>query len=121
MPGDWIDGLTPKERVDWDNFVVRARAEAVHLIDESALVMSLVPDAGQVDIKFAVELGLAIMLDKPVVAVAFPGREVPPGLRRVAHAVIELTEDFDTAAGRQEMADKLGPIAKRLCEEGDSA
>jgi hypothetical protein len=74
---------------------------------ESAFVMSLVP-GGEPDLKFAVELGLAIMLDKPVIAVAFAGLDVPPGLRRVAHAVIELEHDLDTEAGQQELHRKLG-------------
>lgn len=118
---DWIDGLSPKESADWDSFVTRARSDAARKIDESAFVMSLVPLRDQLDIKFAVELGLAIMMDKPVIAVAFPGTPVPPGLRRVAHAVIELTEDFDTAAGRQEMREKLEPIAKLLTGRGSGS
>lgn len=111
--GDWMDGLTRAERKDWDQFVDRVRSDAVHKIDESALVINLVP-GGEPDIKFAVELGLAIMLDKPIVPLAFAGREIPPGLRRVAHGVIEMENDFDTEAGQLEMQRKLEEIMDRL-------
>jgi hypothetical protein len=109
---DWMEKLTPEERQDWDDFVYHARADAMKKIDESALVMSLVPD--KPDIKFAVELGLAIMLDKPIVAVAQPGIRVPAGLRRVAHCVIEMGDDFDTEVGRKELASRMTQILEEL-------
>lgn len=115
---DWLDTLGPEERASWDSFVTHTRAEAAQKIDSSAFVLQLVPDAKDVDIKFAVELGLAIMLDKPIVAIAMPGIPVPPGLRRVVHHVIEMDEDLDTDAGRQEMSDKLKPIADRILGRG---
>ena len=105
MP-DWMDGLNRKERESWNRFVRNVRRDAVGKIAGSAWMMTLVPD-GETDVKFAVELGLGIMMDKPIVAVAIRGRPIPPGLRRVAHAVIELEADFDTEEGREEMATKL--------------
>lgn len=70
---------------------------------------------GETDIKFAVELGLSIMLDKPVVLLAAPGVTIPPGLRRIAHAVIELRQDIDTEAGRREASHrKLDPIVRKF-------
>ncbi len=113
MGSDWTEGLAPDERKDWDGFVDRVRKDAVHKIAESAFVASLVPP-GETDIKFAVELGLAIMLDKPVVAIAFPGRAVPPGLRRVAHSVIELEHDLDTEAGQLEMQRRLTAVMDEM-------
>lgn len=77
------------------------RTELAGKIDRSAFVMSLVP-GGEPDIKFAVELGLAILANKPIVAVAMAGRTIPPGLERVAHSVIKLERDFDTEAGADE-------------------
>jgi hypothetical protein len=111
--GDWMDNLTPDERGSWDSFVDHVRKDAVHKIADSAFVMSLVP-GGDPDIKFAVELGLAIMLDKPIVPVAVAGRDVPPGLRRVAHAVIELEHDMDTEAGQLEMQQRIQEVMEGL-------
>jgi hypothetical protein len=72
-----------------------------HVLDDmapklagSAATISLVPDSngpGEGDVKFWVELGAAIMLDKPIIAVTFDGRTVPERLRRVADEVVELT------------------------------
>lgn len=106
------DDLSAEERQTWDRFVQRSRDELVDMVDSSAFMMSLVPK-GDVDIQFAVELGLGIMLDKPIVAVAVNGTPVPPGLRRVAHAVIEVG-DIDTAAGREDFVRKLEVAAQEL-------
>ena len=100
MTRDWIDNLSPEERESWDKFVDHARRETLRGIEESAFVMSLVP--GEADIKFAVELGLAIMLDKPLMAVVTPGVEVPAKLRLVADRIVEA--DVDLESGRREIA-----------------
>lgn len=97
---------------EWDRWVAHIRKETVAKMADSAFVMSLVP-SGETDIKFAVELGLAIMLDKPIVALAVRGTEVPPGLRRVAHAIIEV-DDIDVEAGRMELQRKLEPVLEGL-------
>jgi len=87
---------------EWDEFVRNVRKNLVHEIDESAFVMSLVPRRGQVDVKFAVELGLSLMLDKPIIAVVLPGAEMPDRLRRAVDRVVEV--DIDTEAGQHELA-----------------
>ncbi len=51
------------------------------------MTVSLVPK-GPADMKFAVELGLSIMLDKPFIAVVAPGQEVPAKLRAVADRIV---------------------------------
>lgn len=57
---------------------------------ESAIVVSLVPDdASYGDIKFAVELGMSIMLDKPIIAVVPPGVQLPDKLVRIADVLVE--------------------------------
>lgn len=106
------DDLSPAERRSWDKFVAHVRGEVVDMVDSASFFMSLVPD-GEVDVKFAVELGLGIMYDKPIVAVAMNGVKVPPGLRRVAHAVIEI-DDVDTEAGRVEFVRQLQAITDEL-------
>lgn len=108
----------PGEDPQWDAFVADFRADAVSKIAESALTISLVPGGDEADdhfdVKFAVELGASIMLDKPIVLLAIPGRVIPPGLRRVAHAVIELEHDLDTEAGQQEAQTKITEAVRRF-------
>lgn len=64
------------------------RVRVMPMIAESAMTVSLVP-LGPADVKFAVELGLSIMLDKPLVMVIAPGQEMPPKLRVVADYIVE--------------------------------
>jgi hypothetical protein len=106
----WDDQLGPQERAEWDRFVKSTREDAMVKIMESAFVMSLVP-RGEPDIKFCVELGLAIMLDKPIVAVVMPGAEVPERLRLVADEIIEA--DLDLAEGRELIASRLRELVER--------
>jgi hypothetical protein len=91
----------------FQEFVDAVRVGAVDKIAGSAAFVSLVPE-GEVDIKFAVELGLAIWYGKPIVAVVMPGREIPSGLRRVAHRVVEC--DIDTQAGQEKFHEALAEV-----------
>jgi hypothetical protein len=111
MAGDWYGELSPADRAEWDAYEKRAREHTVRGMAGSAFVMSLVPD-GEPDIKFATELGLAIMLDKPLLAVVMPGRKVPSGLRRVAREIVEA--DVDTEAGRARLARRIKIFQERL-------
>lgn len=106
---DWIDSFTPAERAEWDAFVQHVREDALVKINSSAFVLSLVP-RGEPDIKYAVELGLAIMLDKPIVLVAMPEAVLSERLRRVADEVI--VADLDTEKGRKQVADAMERIAR---------
>ena len=59
--------------------------------------MTLVPDrettAG--DVQYWTELGGAIMLDKPILAIVFGDARVPEKLARVADEVVRLPEGVD--------------------------
>jgi hypothetical protein len=111
--GDWLDELEGDDRKAWDDFVDRARRDALEKIDSSAFVMSLVP-RGPADIKFAVELGLSIMLDKPIVAVVMPGAEVPDKLRAVADEIVEA--DVDLEEGRRKVHEAIDRRMRALGE-----
>lgn len=103
-----------EETEGWDDFVAAVRKDTVQGIADSAFVLNLVPGDDDVDVKFAVELGLTILADKPLVLLAMPGRQIPPGLERVAHAVIQLDNDLDTEAGRAEVDAKLTKVVASL-------
>lgn len=101
----WEDELDLDERARWERFVAYQREHTVKAMTDSAFVMSLVPGEGQFDIKFAVETGMAIMLDKPILAIATPGAKVPPKLARVADRVLYV--DIDTEDGRRQVEEAI--------------
>lgn len=99
---NWEAELGPDERDDWDKFVAYQREHTVRAMDESAFVMSLIPQSTDFDIKFALETGIAVMMNKPILAVAVPGAEISPKLLAVCDEVIYV--DVDTEDGRQQVA-----------------
>jgi hypothetical protein len=86
---------------DWVAYERRVRDELLPKLEGSALTISLVP-RGPTDVKFAVELGLSIMLDKPIIAVVVPGAHMSERLARVADAIIEA--DLDDPDTRENLA-----------------
>lgn len=96
-------------------YMEHARDDLIPKLRDSAMTISLMPTTGGPDIKFATELGLSIMMDKPIVAVVLPGAEVPAALRRAAVAVIE--GDMTTDEGRETLKDSILYVMSRLSEE----
>lgn len=107
MNGDWYGTLNEADRAAWDDFERHTREHTIRAMDGSAMVMSLVP-SGEPDVKFAVELGLAIMMGKPIIALALPGRAIPEGLRKVAAEVV--VADVDTEAGQARIREALNRL-----------
>jgi hypothetical protein len=75
---------------------------------DSDAIISLVP-TGQPDVKFSVELGLSIMLDKPIVVAVQPGAKIPPKLAKIADAIVEV--DMDNPASAQR---RIGEAVQRI-------
>jgi nucleoside 2-deoxyribosyltransferase len=74
---------------------------------DSSFAVAICPTGGphEVDAKFAVELGVMIMLDKPIIAVVAPNTPVPDKLRLVADELI--VADIETDEGREEITQAL--------------
>lgn len=66
-------------------------------IGGSAVTLSVVPD-GEGDAKYWVELGASIMLDKPMIVVAFDRRSIPRKLRLVADEIVYLPRGVNPEA-----------------------
>lgn len=109
---DWRDELDDERRAEWDDFVEQFRRETIHTIDSSAAFLSLVPDRENWDVNFCVQLGTAILLDKPLLAVAMPGSHVPEKLRLVADEIVEA--DLDTEDGKAAVAAAVGRMKDRI-------
>jgi hypothetical protein len=89
LPNDLYE--VPEFRA-WARRVLR---ELVPKIERAAIVASILPE-GKIDAKFAVELGVSIMLDKPIIAIVPPGVRIPEKLAKVVDQFVELAPN-DTA------------------------
>lgn len=99
MSGDWIDNP------DVQAWARKVSSELVPMLRASSATVSLVPEiAGRSNVKMAVELGMSIMLDKPIVLVVFPGRQIPPKLVQIADAIVEVGEEIDADAMKRVQA-----------------
>jgi hypothetical protein len=91
----------------WEDFVgfmeAIRRDGLVEKLGDSHIFMSLVPE--KPDIKAAVELGLAIFFDKPIISVVMPGREISEHLARVSDKIVYA--DIDTEEGREKLTSEI--------------
>lgn len=93
---------------EWISHVVN---DMVPKLKDSVMSMSLVP-GGDGDVKFWVELGASIMLDKPIIAVVFGDREVPRKLEQIADEIVRCPEGVDPEAS-QDLAAALERMVER--------
>lgn len=92
----------------------RVHADLIPKLASSGSVISMVPK-GETDIKFAVELGLSIMMNKPILALVQPGTDVPPKLNLVADKVI--VADLSTALGNAKAQTEIKAFLETLPED----
>ena len=94
----------PWEDPEIKRWAKHVREVVVPMIEDSDVVISIAP-RGEPDIKFCVELGMSIMLNKPIVVVARQRKDVPPQLWLIADSVI--IGDITDPNFQEEMAAKL--------------
>jgi hypothetical protein len=95
--------------------------DVLPMLDDSAISLSVAPSMsgrtkGLGDVKYWVELGASIMLDKPIIAMVEPGAEVPERLRRVADVILEV--DMTTEEGRNRASEQVAVAVAQLEEKG---
>jgi hypothetical protein len=73
-----------------DEFWERVRRDLVARVNGAAFAMMCVDASDPLDVHFAAQLGLAIMLDKPLIIVVAPGTRLPLRLVRIAEEIVEL-------------------------------
>lgn len=86
-------------------YAKHVREEMVPKMRGSAYVMTVAPTGGDVDVKIAVEIGYAILMDKPLIVLKPAGRTVAEKLLRIADHIIE--GDMDTEEGRASISEQL--------------
>lgn len=103
------------EEEEFAEFVRHVRANTAKKIEQSSYVMSFVPTADGVDVKYAVEMGLAIMMRKPLILLTTARSDVPPKLRQIADAEIDMADvDIDTEAGQEVIGKRVSEVLARL-------
>jgi hypothetical protein len=90
--GEVVNG-DPFASGQFRDFEARIRRGLIPKLRDSALTVSIVPH--ETDVKFAVELGLSIMLDKPIILCVPIGVIPPPKLLAVADAVVSMEEGYE--------------------------
>jgi len=109
----------PMDSEEFREYAEHVLAEMFPKLAGSALAVSIAPgqtlgpdDAPDVgDVKYWVELGAMIMLDKPILVFAAPGQPLPERLVRVADEVVRA--DPSSPEGRDALAAKLTVMAER--------
>jgi hypothetical protein len=97
---------------EFDAYADRVRREVLPMIQDSHVVCSIVPASNdKLDIKFAVELGMSVMLDKPILAVVAPGAPVSKKLRLVVDRFLVLDLNDPASIAR------LAEAVKKMAEE----
>lgn len=102
---------------EWAAFVKDVKKNLIPKLKDSALTISLVPE-GKTDVKFAVELGFSIMMDKPIIAAVARGAKVPAKMVLVADEIVEIDFD-DPELGAQRLKEAIDRIRARINVEGN--
>lgn len=74
---------------DTQAWAQRVLTEMVPKLRDSVANISIMP-TGPADVKFAVELGMTLMLNKPIILLVQRGQQVSPKLVRVVDEILEI-------------------------------
>jgi hypothetical protein len=95
-------------------FLERARHEMFPKMKSSAMVLSILPDGVKVDAKLALELGAALLFDKPIIIIVAKNEKVSPRLRMVADEYIEYEGGIDNPATQAKLQAAILRTVERL-------
>jgi hypothetical protein len=89
----------------WKRWEKSVRDDLVPKLANSAMTISMISDE-EINIQFAVELGVSIMMDKPIIAVVLPGATPSAKLVAVCDEIVEGSPIAATTARRIQEAVK---------------
>lgn len=104
-----------REDPEWQRYANHLITEVVPRLDNSAMCVNILPrkpeDAD--DIQYCTELGMMILMDKPIIIIVRPGTQVPDKVIRVADEIVEAdigAPDFEPRlmAAMDRVAEKFG-------------
>ena len=79
------------EEPDYEAFLERAREEMLPKLNDSVMAIMVCPlDPKEIRMEFALELGCAILLDKPIILIVPSGTKVPDHIVRVSDEIVEM-------------------------------
>ena len=122
----WEQAKNDEQKYDeaMESLTEDARKNMIPKMDQSSLVvmtaMGITPD--DFDVRFALQLGAAIILNKPIVSVFEPGQYVPPKLQVVTDEFVEYSSNKE--AVKDGLLKATERIVKKIQAEqvdGDSA
>ena len=74
---------------DWKKFETSIRRDMIPQMKGSSTVLLIAPDIGaDFDVRFAVQIGATVLLEKPLLVILPKGRTPPPKLERIADRII---------------------------------
>lgn len=82
----------------FEEFEQNVRENLIPKIQDSNIFVSIVPNPENVDVKFAIELGIAIMLNKPIIAAIKPGVKISEKLSKVVDRFVEIGDNMKNVA-----------------------
>jgi nucleoside 2-deoxyribosyltransferase len=97
------------EDPDYDAWEQRVREAVVPVMERAAVAITLIPGT-RADVRFAVELGLSIMLDKPIIALVQPGMKIPNALAAVAAEIVEVDIARDPDGAQRSITDAFARV-----------
>lgn len=105
---------------EWKAYAAHAANDLIPKVTSSAVTLALVPDPEtELDMKFCIELGACIMLDKPILGIAVPGQRIPERYLRVADEVLYI--DLSTPEGQEELQQGLTSFMQRFGPQQNEA
>jgi hypothetical protein len=110
LEGELMDLRDLTGRPDWQEWSGKILAESVPQMERSRASMILY--SGTHEPKQAIEIGFAILMNKPIVLVHMPGVEPPWKLKKIANYVIEC--DNTTEEGKAEFSRKFQRIMRSI-------
>ena len=96
---------------EFREYAEHALSEMLPKLRESEFSISIAPRADTTgDVKYWIELGASIMLDKPILLLVEPGQGIPDKLRLVADLIVEC--DMGDEASKQRAMEKIAVFAE---------
>jgi nucleoside 2-deoxyribosyltransferase len=99
---------------EWDRWLEHVRDKLIPMVRKCHVSLNLVP--GDPDPKFCVELGVAMMLDKPIIALVRPGVKLPLKLAKVADEIVEVPGGPQTKETAQRIQEAIERVMREVEE-----
>lgn len=107
---------TPYDDDGFKRWADDMRKRLIPKMKDSANILMIAPNLSETkfDIQFAVQIGAAILLEKPLILVVGVGRVVPPKLLAIADKIVNVDfNDMNDAGMQEQIARALTDLGKQ--------